>query len=89
MKPIGKTFLIKVNRNNNIKNIKEQFHKRSGSEFNNFTSILKNHHKDNNHILGIQYHPEVDKDDKPFKWLIKIQWEFHLPSAFRMKARSN
>ena len=27
--------------------------------------------KDNNHILGIQYHPEVNNDYKPFIWLIE------------------
>ena len=29
------------------------------------------YHKDNNNILGIQFHPEIIKDDKPFLWLIK------------------
>ena len=28
------------------------------------------YHEDNNHILGLQYHPEVVKDYKPFIWLI-------------------
>ena len=27
-------------------------------------------HKDNLRILGLQYHPEVINDNKPFKWLI-------------------
>ena len=28
------------------------------------------YHKNNSHILGLQYHPEVIKDYKPFLWLI-------------------
>ena len=28
------------------------------------------YHKDDNHILGVQYHPELIKDNKVFKWLI-------------------
>ena len=28
------------------------------------------YHEDGNHILGLQYHPEVMKDYKPFIWLI-------------------
>lgn len=29
------------------------------------------YHEDNNHILGLQFHPEVDNDHKPFIWLIE------------------
>ena len=33
------------------------------------------YHDNGNHILGLQYHPEVDKDYKPFIWLINNAYE--------------
>lgn len=33
------------------------------------------YHDDGNHILGLQYHPEVDNDHKPFIWLINNAYE--------------
>ena len=33
------------------------------------------YHEDGNHILGLQFHPEVDKDNKPFLWLINNSYE--------------